>query len=174
LTIGSGHVSIKIPTNSLGYPGKRTADRCASRPRAATAYAPWWIWRYTPRVLPCPSRRSPNAKASPSPTWSRSSPSSGGRAGDGDPRAHGRLYAGPAEEISAGEILRVLEGDTAPVYCVERMATRARCAREPASPTREFWRELRDHIDAFLDRTSLRELCERARRKDEAPPMYYI
>ncbi|MCL6615296.1 MAG: Rrf2 family transcriptional regulator, partial [Firmicutes bacterium] len=80
----------------------------------------------------------------------------------------------PAEEISAGEILRVLEGDTAPVYCVERMAPRARCEREPECPTREFWRKLRDHIDAFLDRTTLRDLVERARRKDEAPPMYYI
>lgn len=80
----------------------------------------------------------------------------------------------PAEEICVGEILRALEGDTAPVYCVERMATRARCEREHDCPTREFWRKLRDHIDAFLDRTTLRDLAEQARRKSETPPMYYI
>lgn len=88
--------------------------------------------------------------------------------------AGGYALGRPAEEISVGEILRTLEGATAPVHCVERAVGRPRCERAPECPTREFWRKLRDHIDAFIDRTTLRDLAEQARRKGETPPMYYI
>ncbi|MGQ9780497.1 MAG: RrF2 family transcriptional regulator [Bacillota bacterium] len=88
--------------------------------------------------------------------------------------AGGYILGRPAAEITAGEILRALEGATAPVHCVEPVGDRVPCERAPTCPTREFWRKLRDHIEAFLDRATLRDLVEQARRKDEVPPMYYI
>lgn len=80
----------------------------------------------------------------------------------------------PAAEITAGDVLRVLEGPISPVHCVDQSGADRHCRRERFCVTRDFWRELRDQINSFLDAATLKDLADRAPGKDEAAPMYYI
>jgi Rrf2 family cysteine metabolism transcriptional repressor len=83
----------------------------------------------------------------------------------------GYQLARPAVEISAGEILRALEGPLVPVHCVDDSAPIG-CGRARSCITRGFWAELRDHINTFLDQTTLQDLLDRIPKDRE--PMYYI
>ena len=85
----------------------------------------------------------------------------------------GYELAKPAAEITAGDVLRVLEGPISPVHCVDPIGDR-HCRRERACATRGFWLDLRDHLNSFLDAASLKDLADRAPGKDELGPMYYI
>jgi Rrf2 family cysteine metabolism transcriptional repressor len=80
----------------------------------------------------------------------------------------------PAEDISVGEILRVLEGPIVPVHCVDRSNSRSECESEKHCITRHFWEELRDTLNNFLDRTTLQDLVDQALQAAEQAPMYYI
>lgn len=82
----------------------------------------------------------------------------------------GYELARPASEITVGEILRALEGSIVPVHCVGD----SQCEREKYCITRSFWEELRDHLNEFLDGTSLQDLTERAKRMVPQEPMYFI
>lgn len=79
-----------------------------------------------------------------------------------------------AAEITVGDILRALEGPIAPVHCVAQAGADRHCKRENLCATRGFWQDLRDHINRFLDGTSLQDLADRARENRENTPMYYI
>lgn len=79
-----------------------------------------------------------------------------------------------AAEITVGDVLRALEGPISPVHCVAQAGTDRRCKRENVCTTRGFWQDLRDHINRFLDGTTLQDLAERARAAVDEEPMYYI
>ena len=79
----------------------------------------------------------------------------------------------PAAEITAGDVLRVLEGPISPVHCVDQGARDSRCKRGSFCATRGFWEDLRDQVNAFLDGTSLADLANRAPGNSESK-MYYI
>jgi Rrf2 family cysteine metabolism transcriptional repressor len=78
----------------------------------------------------------------------------------------------PPETVCLADVFRVLEGTPAPVACVE---TPGSCAMEEVCPTRETWVEVKDAVQGVLEKTTLRELGERQKRKRRtAGPMYYI
>jgi Rrf2 family protein len=79
-----------------------------------------------------------------------------------------------AEQITAGDIIRALEGPIAPVECVEEGA--APCDRVEQCVTYTVWRKLRDAMVGALDSMTLGELAGDAlRRSGEASsPMYFI
>ena len=69
-----------------------------------------------------------------------------------------RLTRDPSE-CRVGEILRLTEGDLAPVACLE-------CNAEPCSRTAEcrtfpMWNELNERINAYLDSVSLADLMKK-------------
>jgi len=73
--------------------------------------------------------------------------------------AHGGYkLARPAEEITAGDILRAVEGPIAPVECVSHQDPEA-CQRENICIVRGLWKRLRDSMSAVLDTTSLADLA---------------
>lgn len=77
--------------------------------------------------------------------------------------------------ITAGDIIRALEGPIAPVECVdERGATP--CDRVDQCVTYIVWRRLRDAMVEALDAMNLAELAEDARRRSGTASrhMYYI
>ncbi len=78
-----------------------------------------------------------------------------------------------AVEITAGDVLRALEGPIAPVLCVESEPFAKQCEREKECITRQFWQDLKDTIDRFLDATTLQDLADRA-LNDKVNVMYYI
>jgi Rrf2 family protein len=64
----------------------------------------------------------------------------------------------PPEEIRMGEVLRVLEGSLAPMFCVTDAEARDICAFEDHCATRVLWARVRDGINMALDSTTLADL----------------
>lgn len=76
----------------------------------------------------------------------------------------GYALARPADLITIGEIVRLLDGPLAPVPCVSQTAYRrcAECADELTCGIRLVMKDARDAIAAVLDRTTVREALERS------------
>lgn len=68
-----------------------------------------------------------------------------------------RLKKNP-EEIVIGKVLRLTEGDLAPVACLECDAKD--CNRAGSCRTLPMWKELNNRISEYLDSVTLRELMK--------------
>ena len=62
------------------------------------------------------------------------------------------------EEYSVGSILRVTEGDLAPVSCVEEGGTG--CMHKSTCSTVKIWQQLNEAINGVVDNISLADLVE--------------
>ena len=80
-----------------------------------------------------------------------------------------RLRRAP-ERVTLAEIIRHIEGPLAPVSCVsERFYEKCSCPDESRCPIRSVMKETRDAIVQIMDRVTLAELCERARKLEQEP-----
>lgn len=75
----------------------------------------------------------------------------------------GYLLAKPPREISAGDVIRVLEG---PIQIVEAL-------EDEAPAQRELWKRIRDAIRDVLSRTSIEDLAKYDEPVEEGY-MFYI
>ena len=64
----------------------------------------------------------------------------------------------PPEDYSVGEILRITEGDLAPITCLEKNAKP--CTRAKECKTLPMWKKLYEMVNDYLDGVSLAELTE--------------
>jgi Rrf2 family protein len=78
----------------------------------------------------------------------------------------GYLLARAPEEITIGDILRVVEGPIAPVECVREGGSDC-CGRASECVTRELWVELRDSMTKLLDSRTLAHLVAKARGRSD-------
>ena len=69
-----------------------------------------------------------------------------------------RLTRDP-EEYPIGEILRLTEGDLAPVACLEKGASH--CERTANCQTLPLWKELDTLVNGFLDSKTLADLIQK-------------
>ena len=70
------------------------------------------------------------------------------------------------------EVIRLLEGSTAPVECVNDPEI---CSRSELCVTRDIWGELKQVMDKVLESTTLQDLVERHKKKEQPEPaMYHI
>ena len=84
----------------------------------------------------------------------------------------GVSLAKPPEEIRLSEVMQLLEGPTALVECVNNPGV---CSRSNFCVTRDIWSELKNVMDGVLESTTLQDLVERYRRKEQPElVMYYI
>lgn len=81
----------------------------------------------------------------------------------------GISLARPPEQIRLSEVIQVLEGSTAPVACVDNPRI---CRRSASCVSRDIWSELKKVTDEVLESTTLQDLVERQKSKEQ--PMYYI
>lgn len=79
----------------------------------------------------------------------------------------GYQLARAAEEYTVGDILRLTEGNLAPVVCLENGENR--CQRCDACATLDFWTGLYAVINQYIDRFTLADLVETERRKHDRP-----
>ena len=89
----------------------------------------------------------------------------------------GYRLALPPERITLAAVIRHVEGALAPVSCVsERFYGKCSCPDEARCGIRSVMKEVRDAIAAILDRVTVAELCERARRlqADQAKPLDFV
>jgi len=68
-------------------------------------------------------------------------------------------------QITAGDILRAVEGPIAPVECVLQNQP-GTCQRANVCVTRELWKRLRDSMSAVLDHTTLADLAQMTVQSD--------
>jgi Rrf2 family transcriptional regulator, cysteine metabolism repressor len=84
----------------------------------------------------------------------------------------GVWLARPPAEIKLSEAVRILEGETNPVKCVQHPDE---CGRSCTCATRDVWNEVKDAIDRVLDSITLAELAERQKTKEtDNSEMFYI
>ena len=76
----------------------------------------------------------------------------------------GYLLTREPEEYTVGEILRVLEGNLAPVSCVDQDDT-CRCNRADRCVTVEVWRDIQAAVSSVVDRLTLADLVRRYHEK---------
>lgn len=75
----------------------------------------------------------------------------------------GYILARDPRDITAGDVIRVLEGPIAPVDCVSEASPEA-CTRSDYCVTRTLWTKVRDSIAEVLDSYTLADLAEESRR----------
>lgn len=76
------------------------------------------------------------------------------------PRGGYRLSR-PSDRITAGEVIRALEGPIAPVECLHLEAAEDCCSKTESCTTKFVWEKLRDTMVSVLDNITLREIVER-------------
>ena len=75
----------------------------------------------------------------------------------------GYMLAKEPQEYTVGEILRLLEGNLAPVACVDD--TKDACTRADECVIMEVWREIKDAVNKVVDNITLADLVEQQRQK---------
>lgn len=69
----------------------------------------------------------------------------------------------PPAQIKLSDILRIMEGSTAPVECVDNGKL---CSRSESCVTRKIWTEVKRATDEVLESTTLQDLVK-SRERDE-------
>jgi Rrf2 family protein len=80
----------------------------------------------------------------------------------------GYRLARPPQHITLASVVRHIEGALAPVSCVsDRFYESCTCPDEARCPIREVMKEVREAVVKIMDRTTIADLCERARRLEQ-------
>ena len=79
----------------------------------------------------------------------------------------GYCLSRPPEEYTVGEILRLTEGNLAPVVCLEDRENR--CERCDECATLDFWTGLYAVINQYIDRFTLADLVAAEEKKGRHP-----
>jgi Rrf2 family protein len=84
--------------------------------------------------------------------------------------AGGYRLSRPPTEITLASVVRHIEGALAPVSCVsERFYEKCSCPDEARCPIRHVMKEVREAVVKIVERVTVAELCERARRLQQEP-----
>ena len=80
----------------------------------------------------------------------------------------GYMLARPADAVTAGQIIRILDGPLAPIACASRTAYRPcpGCPDVDACAIREVMLDVRDAMALILDRTSIAMMRTRGKKAD--------
>ena len=108
-----------------------------------------WMWPFTAMARAVPCGMWPSGRRFPINIWSRIVTQLS-RAGPGSARSGARggyLLTREPEGVHRGEILRVLEGNLAPVSCVDQDDT-CRCNRADRCVTVEVWRDIQAAVSS--------------------------
>ncbi len=82
--------------------------------------------------------------------------------------AGGYRLARPPEDISLATVIRHIEGALAPVSCVsERFYEKCSCPDEARCAIRSVMKQVRDAVVNLVEKLTVADLCERARRLQE-------
>jgi Rrf2 family transcriptional regulator, cysteine metabolism repressor len=84
----------------------------------------------------------------------------------------GVLLLKPPAEVKLTEVVQLLEGSIAPVDCLNDPKV---CSRSASCVTRDIWMQMKDAMIQVLDSTTLQDLVERQRQKEQTETgMYHI
>ena len=78
----------------------------------------------------------------------------------------------PPMEVKLSEVIPLLEGSIDPVECLNNPEC---CSRYDLCVTRDVWAEMKKAMDGVLESTTLQDLVERQKKKEQSTEaMYYI
>jgi len=84
----------------------------------------------------------------------------------------GLLLVKPPEQVKLIDVIQILEGPVVPVECLSDPTV---CELYECCAIRDVWTELQKTVEGVLDATTLRDLMERQREKDQpVVAMYHI
>ena len=75
----------------------------------------------------------------------------------------GYILTRPPEEITIGEVLRLLEGPLSPVDCVDNPT----CPNSDSCVSLSIWRKMKDALDDVVDNITLADLAEEHQMKQK-------
>lgn len=84
-----------------------------------------------------------------------------------------RLARSP-EEITLGDIIRVLEGPVVPAECAVESGANESCHRSSECAMRSIWCRIRDEINGILDGITLAEVVDEQRKRSGEGYMFHI
>ena len=79
----------------------------------------------------------------------------------------GYVLARPPRDINVYDIIKVLEGDIALIFCVSEKKTIKKCDKKANCVTRHLWSGLNENIKNSLKNVSLSDLCRGPGMKDD-------
>lgn len=82
----------------------------------------------------------------------------------------GIILAKTPSQIRLSDALQVLEGSTALVECVDDARA---CSRSPFCVTRDIWVEIKKAMNGVLESTTLKDLVERQKKKEQTATVMY-
>ena len=78
------------------------------------------------------------------------------------------------EQITLGEVLRLMDGPTSPISCVSRSGY-SKCNDEPFCPFVGIWIKVRDAVNEIVDNTTFEDICEIVKKQNAGSNFtYYI
>lgn len=80
----------------------------------------------------------------------------------------GYMLTKPPQEYIVGDILRVTEGELAPVACLDGKES-VDCERAVDCPTLNFWKGLYQIINTYVDQFTLADFMEKQGQKTRVP-----
>lgn len=84
--------------------------------------------------------------------------------------AGGYRLARPPQEITLAAVIRHIEGALAPISCVsERFYEKCSCPDEARCAIRNVMKEVREKIVEVIEKVTIAELCERAKKLSTQP-----
>ena len=84
----------------------------------------------------------------------------------------GVALAKPPDQITLSQIMKLLEGSTSLVECVDNPKL---CSRAELCVTRDIWDEMNKVMNGVMESTTLQDLVERQKnKKPSKEAMYYI
>ena len=75
------------------------------------------------------------------------------------------------QEIKLSEVITLLEGSIAPVECINDPTY---CSRSCSCATRDIWDELNKAMNGILESTTLQDLVERQKNKEQPTEVMYF
>ena len=88
----------------------------------------------------------------------------------------GYAIAKDPEQITLGEIIRLMDGPTSPIACVSTSNNKY-CDFESRCVLKPIWKDVRDSINGIIDNITFKELAQRDEKlkaQDKKLAMYYI
>ena len=83
----------------------------------------------------------------------------------------GYSLARAPEKISVLDVVRIVEGEVAPVECVSVDYVTGSCMREGACASRGLWQRLKEMIDGVLSQTTIADLIADRSLMDQMAPV---
>lgn len=78
----------------------------------------------------------------------------------------GYYLAKPPNQITVGQIIRLMDGPPAPIFCVDP-ASHDKCPVEAICGFQSVWDEVHQAVAGIIDKTTLEDICHRAMLKLE-------